>query len=488
MLPVESALHHESLVGETIGGKYRIVTRLGAGGMGVVYEAEHLKLRQSVALKMLHPDQSDAELIARFEREARATVRLKSPHVAAVMDIDRLESGAPYMVMELLHGRDLRKELDRRGPLPPGEAVSYLLQACSAIAEAHQHGIVHRDLKPSNLFLARDASGVTLKVLDFGISKMLVGDDSMRTGTKSVLGTPTYMSPEQIRSTKSVDHRTDIWSLGVVLYELVTGRVPFEGETPTAVIAAIAADSARDVRELMPELAPALGSAIMRAIEKHASQRFATVEEFADALRPFDASALQVPTRPGLGEATRGATISEATTVRASSAPPAKVRSSKEPDPTAARSVEAERTGPGWTGRTLRSSVPAAKGRALLVVGLMTLAGAVAALLVSRAGGDRVTTAERLPTSPRVSAAQVQPTPAQPESPPANTAVVSAAPSAPVVSVAAPASASERARNPPGAAKRPKPATAKTTATAPAPVPTTTTAKAPAPQKNPLFL
>ncbi len=285
---------HGRRSGEIVGGKYRVVRRLGAGGMGVVYEAEHIKLAQPVALKMLHPDSSrDAELVSRFEREARATVRLKSPHVATVMDIDKLADGTPYMVLELLRGHDLSRELGRRGPLPPQEAVSYVLQACAAIAEAHQHGIVHRDLKPSNLFLCPVGDTVLVKVLDFGISKILVGPQTMNTQTESSLGTPFYMSPEQIRSAKAVDHRTDIWSLGVVLYELITGVLPFEGDNPTAVVAAIAADAPIPILERTPDLPADLAAAVMRALEKSLERRYGSIAELVAALRPFESLTLK---------------------------------------------------------------------------------------------------------------------------------------------------------------------------------------------------
>src|SRR5580693_7216018 len=169
------------------------------------------------------------EYVARFEREARTAVKIKSEHVARVIDVGQLESGSPYMVMEYLEGEDLQGWLEKQGRLPIERAVDFLLQACEAIAEAHAMGIVHRDLKPANLFCIRRPDGtLSIKVLDFGISKA-AGASMGMTSTQAVMGSPLYMSPEQMGSSKGVDARSDIWALGVILFELVTGRVPFDG-------------------------------------------------------------------------------------------------------------------------------------------------------------------------------------------------------------------------------------------------------------------
>jgi serine/threonine-protein kinase len=223
--------------GEVLAGKYRVERVLGVGGMGVVVAALHIGLDERVAIKFLLPEAlGNPEAVARFAREARAAVKIKSLHVARVSDVGVLETGAPYMVMEFLQGQDLSQRVRDHGPLSIQEAVDFILQACEAIAEAHALGMVHRDLKPANLFLTRMADGSPcVKVLDFGISKVTSpsssGQDFGMTKTQAVMGSPLYMSPEQMASSRDVDGRTDIWALGTILYELLTGRVPFLGDT-----------------------------------------------------------------------------------------------------------------------------------------------------------------------------------------------------------------------------------------------------------------
>ncbi len=282
----ESAEHPRPSPGDLVGGKYRLTRALGEGGMGIVFEAEHLRLRQSVAIKFLRTDvlaQPDA--VERFEREARASCRMRGPHVVHMIDVDADAQGRPYMVMEMLRGRDLDAELRARGPLPITEAVDWVLQACAALAEAHAAGIVHRDLKPSNLFLAEEAGTRVLKILDFGISKV-ARDEPAVTAAAVTVGTPLYMSPEQVRSSRDVDGRTDIWSLGVILYELVAGAPPFLGTT-TAAIAAIVADATPSLKEVRPEVPDELELAVMTALAKSPDDRFPNVEALAAAIVPF---------------------------------------------------------------------------------------------------------------------------------------------------------------------------------------------------------
>jgi len=282
--------------GDVIAGKYRITGSLGRGGMGAVFEAEHLLLGRPVAIKLLVADLGDSgQAGQRFVREARAAMSLQSEHVVRVFDLGLLDSGVPFMVMELLEGSDLAVLVRERGPLPVGDAVDYVLQACEGLAEAHARGIVHRDLKPSNLFLTRRANGAPLvKVLDFGISKVPVVENvnaETMTSTHAFLGSPTFMAPEQVRSAKTVDARADVWSLGVVLHVLLAGRPPFRGETLSALVAAIAADVPDTLDGVRGDVPPPFAAVIRRCLSKPAEQRFADAAAVATALAPF-ASAL----------------------------------------------------------------------------------------------------------------------------------------------------------------------------------------------------
>jgi serine/threonine protein kinase len=277
--------------GDILAAKYRVDRILGAGGMGVVVAATHLQLDQRVALKFLVSNGIDDQASARFLREARAVVRLRSENVVRVLDTGTLDSGQPYIVMELLEGRDLQQELSARGPVTVVEAVDWVLQACEGIAEAHSVGIVHRDLKPANLFLTRRADhSVLIKVLDFGIAKVLDmkrAPDYALTKTATLMGSPHYMSPEQIRNAKSVDQRADIWALGIVLYELLSNNAPFSATTAPALLAQIVADPPRPLRPLAPNVPRGLEAVINRCLEKEPMRRFAGVTEFARELARF---------------------------------------------------------------------------------------------------------------------------------------------------------------------------------------------------------
>ena len=277
--------------GTTLLGKYQLERVLGSGGMGAVVLAQHLQLAQDVAIKFLLPRAlEDASNIARFLREARAAASLKSEHVARIIDVGELDTGAPYMVMEYLKGQDLGAVLEERGFLPVHEAVDYVLQACEAIAEAHSLGIVHRDLKPENLFLTRGVDGSAhIKVLDFGIAKLTSpeADDSKITVTGSVMGSPLYMSPEQVRSSKHVDARSDVWSLGVILHELISGRTPFESTSVSALCAMIVADSPMRLREVRPDLPEEIEAIVLECLKKNPDERMSDVGALGEALRPF---------------------------------------------------------------------------------------------------------------------------------------------------------------------------------------------------------
>jgi serine/threonine protein kinase len=272
--------------GDVLRQKYRLEQCIGQGGMAVVFAATHLHLQQRVAIKLLKPESPrEPEVLERFLREARAASRLEDPHVARVLDVDAIEDGTPFLVMEHLEGCDLAQLVHQRALAIP-EAVGYVREACQAIAEAHALGIIHRDVKPANLFLARRRSGdPIIKVLDFGISKLL--EDTRITEQQVGMGSAEYMSPEQMRSAADVDGRTDVWSLGVTLYELCTGRTPFHAEGVGAVIAAVMAAAPIPPRQHRPDLPPGLDAVILRCLEKDPQRRFASVEELSAALAPF---------------------------------------------------------------------------------------------------------------------------------------------------------------------------------------------------------
>jgi len=282
MIPVE--------VGEVLAGKYRIDRVIGAGGMGVVVAAEHVQLRQLVAIKFVRPDAlGSSEGLERFLREARAVVRLRSEHVARVIDVGALANGTPYMVMEFLRGSTLGALVDEESPLPIVDVVHYVIQACEALAEAHSLGIIHRDLKPENLFLTHSVSGAPLvKVLDFGVSKMeSAGGTRGLTRTSALVGSPLYMAPEQMRSARAATSRSDIWALGVVLYDLLAHALPFDAESMPELCLKVTLEPPYPLRARRPEVPPALEAVIMRCLEKDPAMRYANAAELALALAPF---------------------------------------------------------------------------------------------------------------------------------------------------------------------------------------------------------
>jgi eukaryotic-like serine/threonine-protein kinase len=275
--------------GTVLAGKYRVERVLGQGGMGLVVEARHLQLDERVALKFLQPDYaSHPEAAARFLREARAAVKIKSAHVARVSDVGTLESGAPYMVMEYLEGSDV-SNLIERSVLSTADAVDYVIQASEAIAEAHSYGIIHRDLKPANLFVTKHRDGAPLvKVLDFGISKVMGGQgvDSL-TRTTAAMGSALYMSPEQMQQTRSVDHRTDIYALGVAIYEMLAGKQPFYADTLPQLCAEILTGTPTPLRQLRPDIPEQLAWTIEKAYARDRAHRYQSIAEMVVALAPW---------------------------------------------------------------------------------------------------------------------------------------------------------------------------------------------------------
>lgn len=272
--------------------KYRVERVLGQGGMGLVVAVQHVHLGELFAIKTMLPQALESpEATGRFLREARACAKLKGEHVARVHDVGNLPDGAPYMLMEYLEGRDLGHMLAERRNLPVPEAVEYVLQACEAIAEAHALGIIHRDLKPSNLFLIHRPNGTPcIKVLDFGISKEIghsTKADAKLTQTGSMLGSPMYMSPEQMTDVKNADVRTDIWSLGVILYELVVGKNPFEAQAIPNVVSKVLLSHPEPPSAHVPGIPAELDAVVLRCLNKSPELRYGSIQELVTALEPF---------------------------------------------------------------------------------------------------------------------------------------------------------------------------------------------------------
>ena len=270
-------------IGDVLSRKYRIDGIIGEGGAGLVVQATHLTLEQKVAIKFLRTALATDELRVRFEREARLIGQIESDHVVVLYDAGALPDGSPYMVMEYLKGKDLSKVLSEDGPLSIEDAVDCILQVCEALGQAHAAGIIHRDLKPANLFLTRrEDGGPHVKVVDFGISKMR-GDIDKRevTAEFTVLGSPRYMAPEQLRNTKDVDHRADLWSLGAVLFQLVTGEHAFEGNSNIQASLEVITKEPKTLKHA------GLDAVVKKCLTKDPAKRFQSADEIAAALRPF---------------------------------------------------------------------------------------------------------------------------------------------------------------------------------------------------------
>jgi len=285
---------HQSLLqqltpGTVISGKYRVDSILGRGAMGVVVAATHLELREAIALKFLYAKTDGSEdFKSRFRREAQVSAKLRNEHITRVLDVGTWREGAMYMVMEYLSGNDLRKMIRTQGPFPIGAAVEYITQVCEGVAEAHAHGIIHRDLKPSNLLVTKRADGSDLvKILDFGISKWsaMGEEEGELTQTGVVLGSPKYMSPEQLFGAGSVDSRTDIWSIGAILYELIGGRPPYDQPSLARICADLAGNKPPPrLRDIRTEVTPELEAVVLHCLERSIDLRIQNVADLAGDL------------------------------------------------------------------------------------------------------------------------------------------------------------------------------------------------------------
>jgi serine/threonine-protein kinase len=288
-----------ALVGTVLDGKFQIEKPLASGAAGDVYEALHLGLNARVAVKVLRPGAPETVDIRRkrFMREARVAARIRSDHVVRVFDIIAPERGPTYIVMELLHGETLAQRVRRVGALPAAEAVDYIVQAAKPLGEMHDAGIVHRDVKPSNLFLARDADGKSrIKLLDFGVAAFqqpVARHESSITLSEAIVGTPRYMAPEQVQSSKRIDARADVWALGVTLYELLAGSPPFDGQTVLAVLNQIENQEPRRLADRRQDLPAPLVALVHACLAKDPDKRPANARAVAEALAAFGSEAVQ---------------------------------------------------------------------------------------------------------------------------------------------------------------------------------------------------
>jgi serine/threonine protein kinase len=275
-------------IGQIIDGKYRVTARIGEGGMGAVFSGEHLRLHRRVAIKVLHAAMAqDAEVVRRFEREAQAAGKIGNDHILEILDIGELPSGERFMVMEFLDGEPMNNRLQRLGRLAPRQVYPLVRELLEGLTAAHAAGIVHRDLKPANVFIQREKAGRTdyVKIIDFGISKFQnLGGDEAKTRTGLIIGTPLYMSPEQARGLSEADSRADLYAVGVILYESVTGRVPFTGASATDLLFQIALSTPPPIPSLVGDVDPSFCSIVEKAMARDPGARFQTGAEFIAAL------------------------------------------------------------------------------------------------------------------------------------------------------------------------------------------------------------
>jgi len=413
--------------GQTIEGKYRIKGLIGEGGMGAVYEGENVRIQRRVAIKVLHPSFTQNEdVMARFQREAQAAGRIGNDHILEVLDLGSLPDGSHFMVLEFLDGEPLSKRIQGAGRMQPREVAPLARQMLKGLGAAHAAGIVHRDLKPDNIFILKEKAGQPdyVKIIDFGISKFqpLAGGDGMRmTRTGAVMGTPYYMSPEQASGSREADARSDLYTAGVILYECVTGHVPFDGETFNQLMFKIVLSEPPPLMETVPDLDPAFASIILKAMARDVSQRFQTADEFAKAILAWEKQGTKVTVPP--------ATASDALNIpgvtRASLESAAGFIPGSHGTLTAGRKTGADvaRTpgtgvpGNATVGNFTTSQTGAAPPRNMIIIaaiagGPVLAGGVITAIVMSKGSSDHTAVTE---ASGHAAAAQAAPSAAPPE-------------------------------------------------------------------------
>lgn len=310
----------DALVGQTLAGKYRVEERISEGGMGTVYRATHILMEKAVAIKVLHPSlAADDKIVARFTREAKAASRISNPHALNVTDFGESENGIVFLVMEYLRGKTLKEVIRGEGPMPLERVVEVTRQICGALDAAHAEGVVHRDLKSDNIMLEEVAGGNDwAKVLDFGIAKILEteGPDPELTAPNLIIGTPQYMSPEQCSQASGIDARSDIYSLGIILYEMLVGHVPFTGESATAIMLKHLQEPPPSVLDERKDLPPAVGQVVARALSKLPEERQESAGALAESLANAAADASGMATATAGGETSENAQLGASNTNR----------------------------------------------------------------------------------------------------------------------------------------------------------------------------